>query len=113
MRKYYHLFILVIVTFSACDDFNDPESPYLEQYVVFGNISGNMSMIDDTIFVSRSASLDEKVEANQLWVSDADITISGDGNSYIAFPVIGRPGRYQTKQSVFLNQVKTISFQSQ
>ena len=75
MRKFYHLFILVFISFSACDDFNDPESPYIEQYVVFGNISGNMSMIDDTIFVSRSASLDEKVEANQLWVSDAEITI--------------------------------------
>ena len=100
MRKFYRLFILVFIAFSACDDFNDPESPYIEQYVVFGNISGNMSMIDDTIFVSRSASLDEKVEANQLWISDADITISGDGNSYTAFPVLGRPGRYQTEQSV-------------
>ncbi len=100
MRKFYPLFILVFIAFSACDDFNDPESPYIEQYVVFGNISGNMSMIDDTIFVSRSASLDEKVEANQLWISDADITISGDGNSYTAFPVLGQPGRYQTEQSV-------------
>ena len=28
-------------------------------------------MIDDTIFVSRSASLDEKIDADELWISDA------------------------------------------
>ena len=56
--------------FGACDNFNDPESPYLEKYVVFGNISGNMPMIDDTIYVSRSASLDEKIDADQLWIKE-------------------------------------------
>ena len=100
MRKFYLSFFLVYIAISGCDEFNDSESPYVEQYVVFGNISGNMPMIDDTIFVSRSDSIDEKIEANQLWVSDASVTIIGDGNSYIASPVVGAPGRYQTDESV-------------
>ena len=86
--------------FGACDNFNDPESPYLEKYVVFGNISGNMPMIDDTIYVSRSASLDEIIDADQLWINDAIVTISGDGNEYQASLVPGHSGRYQTDPSV-------------
>ena len=95
----YFLFILFML-FGACDNFNDPESPYLEKYVVFGNISGNMPMIDDTIYVSRSASLDEKIDADQLWINDAIVTISGDGNEYQASLVPGHNGRYQTDPSV-------------
>ena len=72
--------ILSIVIFSvlllSCENFNDPETPYEEQYVVFANISGNLPMIADTIFVSRSASIEEDTEAEELWVSNADITIS-------------------------------------
>ena len=107
MRKFYLSFFLVFIAIFACDDFNGPESPYVEQYVIFGNISGNMPMIDDTIFVSRSASLDEKVEANQLWVSDAEITISGEGNTYNASPILDRPGRYQTDPSVVFKAGQT------
>ena len=80
----YFLFILFTL-FGACDNFNDPESPYLEKYVVFGNISGNMPMIDDTIYVSRSASLDEIIDADQLWINDAIVTISGDGNDCLLY----------------------------
>ena len=36
----------------GCDGFNDPESPYIEKYVVFANLSGNKAMINDTVFVS-------------------------------------------------------------
>ena len=100
MRKFHHLAFLAIAVFIGCEEFNDPESPYVEQYVVFGNISGDMPMIDDTIFVSRSSAIDEKVDANTLWISNANITISGDGQNHIASPVSGRPGRYQTDQSV-------------
>ena len=100
MRKMLFSLSFILVVITSCEDFNDLESPYAEQYVIFGNISGNMPMIDDTIFVSRSASLDEKVDANQLWISNANITISGDGENHIALPVNGRPGRYQTDQSV-------------
>ena len=100
MRRILLFSSFMFVALTSCEDFNDPESPYSEQYVVFGNISGNMPMIDDTIFVSRSASLDEKVDANNLWITNADITISGDGEDYIALPISGRPGRYQTDHSV-------------
>ena len=100
MQRILLFLTIIFVALTSCEDFNDPESPYSEQYVIFGNISGNMPMIDDTIFVSRSASLDEKVDAGNLWITNADITISGDGEVHTALPVSGRPGRYQTDQSV-------------
>ena len=53
MKKVYifSLFLLIM----GCDGFNDAESPYIEKYVVFANLSGNQAMINDTVFVSRSA----------------------------------------------------------
>ena len=59
MKKVYifSLFLLIM----GCDGFNDAESPYIEKYVVFANLSGNQAMINDTVFVSRSASLDETI----------------------------------------------------
>ena len=92
-----NLLILTLLVF-ACEGFNDPDSPYLEQYVIFANISANKPMIDDTVFVSRTASLDESIDAEELWVSDAKITIA-DGEKDLfatAYPVKARPGRYQT-----------------
>ena len=75
MKKVYifSLFLLIM----GCDGFNDAESPYIEKYVVFANLSGNQAMINDTVFVSRSASLDETIDAEKLWVDDAKVTISG------------------------------------
>ena len=52
-----NILIFALLVF-ACEGFNDPDSPYIEQYVVFANISANKPMIDDTVFVSRTASLD-------------------------------------------------------
>ena len=78
----------------SCENFNDPETPYEEQYVVFANISGNLPMIADTIFVSRSASIEEGTDAEDLWVSNADITISNENMEAKALPLIGKPGRY-------------------
>ena len=92
-----NLLILTLLVF-ACEGFNDPDSPYIEKYVVFANISANKAMVDDTVFVSRTASLDESIDAEELWVSDAKITIA-DGEKDLfatAYPVKGRPGRYQT-----------------
>ena len=92
-----NLLILTLLVF-ACEGFNDPDSPYIEKYVIFSNISANKPMIDDTVFVSRTASLDESIDAEELWVSDAKITIAGGGKDLFAtaYPVKGRPGRYQT-----------------
>ena len=63
MRHTFLLAFAIFIGFISCDTFNDPESPYEEKIVIFGNISGDLPMIDDTIFVSRSASLDEKIDA--------------------------------------------------
>ena len=104
------LFLLFFyVGLISCDNFNDPESPYEEKYVIFGNISGNMAMIDDTIFVSRSASLDEKIDADELWISDAEVTISGNGLNYVASPIPDTPGRYQTQRSVIFKSGETYT----
>ena len=75
MRHTFLLALVIFIGFISCDTFNDPESPYEEKIVIFGNISGDLPMIDDTIFVSRSASLDEKIDAEALWISDAKVTI--------------------------------------
>ena len=91
----------------GCDGFNDAESPYIEKYVVFANLSGNQAMINDTVFVSRSASLDETIDAEKLWVDDAKVTISGDMIDVQAYPVSGRPGRYQTDKSIIYLPGKT------
>ena len=99
MRHTFLLAFAIFIGFISCDTFNDPESPYEEKIVIFGNISGDLPMIDDTIFVSRSASLDEKIDAEALWISDAKVTISGNGSDYEASPVPNRPGRYQTHKS--------------
>ena len=99
MRHTFLLALVIFIGFISCDTFNDPESPYEEKIVIFGNISGDLPMIDDTIFVSRSASLDEKIDAEALWISDAKVTISGNGSDYEASPVPNRPGRYQTHKS--------------
>ena len=91
-----NILIFALLVF-ACEGFNDPDSPYIEQYVVFANISANKPMIEDTVFVSRTASLDESIDAEELWVSDAKITITGENDLFTtAYPVKGRPGRYQT-----------------
>ena len=55
MRHTFLLALVIFIGFISCDTFNDPESPYEEKIVIFGNISGDLPMIDDTIFVSRSA----------------------------------------------------------
>jgi len=90
------LLIFSLLVF-ACKGFNDPDSPYKEEYVVFANISANKPMIDDTVFVSRTASLNESIDAEELWVSDAKVTLTGGNDLYAtAYPVKGRPGRYQT-----------------
>jgi len=102
-----HFTLLFCFLSINCDGFNDPESPYEEKYVVFGNISANQPMINDTIFVSRTASLDEMVDAENLWVSDAEVTIFNDNMIAKASPVIGSAGRYQTDPSVvFMSGVK-------
>ena len=91
-----NLLIFSLLVF-ACEGFNDPDSPYKEEYVVFANISANKPMIDDTVFVSRTASLNESIDAKELWVSDAKVTLTGGNDLYAtAYPVKGRPGRYQT-----------------
>ena len=100
MKKLNVFYLSFLLCFLACEEFNDPDSPYIEKYVVFGSISGNMAMVDDTIYVSRSASLDEKIDAGQLWISNANVTIAGNGFEYQAFPLPGYPGRYQTGPAV-------------
>lgn len=105
MNKY--LLIVSGILIIGCEGFNDPESPYEEKYVVFGSLTANQAMINDTIFVSKTASLDENVDAENLWVSDAVVTIFNNNMSVIANPISKRPGRYQTDSSIiFMPGVK-------
>ena len=83
MRYTFLIAFVIFIGVISCDTFNDPESPYEEKIVIFGNISGDLPMIDDTIFVSRSASLDEKIDAGIINLQDAQEELTDILNDYM------------------------------
>ena len=83
---------IISLLFQSCD-FNDLEIIYEEKLVVFASIVANMP-VTDTVFVSRSASVDEDISANQLWIDDADVRLIHDSSSAeLVFHSVGN-GRY-------------------
>ena len=68
---------------------------YEEKLVVFANLEAGLPMID-TVYVSYTYEINEAHESGDKWVSDADVWITGAGDTLEFFPVEGRPGRYTT-----------------
>lgn len=95
MKKIFHAATclgIMSLLFQSCD-FNDQEIVYEEKLVVFASIVANMP-VTDTVFVSRSASVDEDISANQLWIDDADVRLIHDSSTAeLVFHSVGN-GRY-------------------
>ncbi len=67
------IYFLLIVLFQACS-FEDEEIMYEQNLVVFATITANLPVID-TVFISKTASLDEDVLSENLWVEDAEVIL--------------------------------------
>ena len=94
MIKHYLLNLMIFssVLFHSCD-FNDHIIEYEQNLVVFASIEANFP-VKDTVLVSRSASIDEDVFANDLWVNDAMVVLIDDSPG-ITLPFINvGPGKY-------------------
>ena len=74
--SFLHLIILFNIIFYSCD-FNDQSLEYEEKLVVFGSIVANLP-VSDTVSVSRSASLLEDIQAQDLWINDASVFMIND-----------------------------------
>ena len=98
-KTYKKLIVISLLIFIGCD-IQDVDSPYIERITVFANIQANLPMLD-TLFVSRTASIDEKIDSEQLWISNAIVKISDGKQIETAFPITGRPGRYLTRKDYF------------
>ena len=68
--------ILFLFTIPSCD-FNDQSLEYGDNLVVFGSIVANLP-VSDTISVSRSASILEDIQAQELWIDDASVYLIND-----------------------------------
>ena len=77
----YTLTILTIFVFQSCD-FNDTELNYNEQLVVFASITAGLPILD-TVLVSRTASVNEDVITNDLWINDAVVKLINDSTNEI------------------------------
>ena len=67
------LFFVLILIFQGCS-FEDEEIVYNQRVVVFAAISANLPVLD-TVLVSKTASIDEEVLSENLWVDDAEVTL--------------------------------------
>ena len=77
MKIFYLIFsILILFTIPSCD-FNDQSLEYEDNLVVFGSIVANLP-VSDTISVSRSASILEDIQAQELWIDDANVYLIND-----------------------------------
>ena len=91
LKSVLYVIILSFTTLSC--DFNDQEMVYEEKLVVFGSIVANMPILD-TVFVSRSAGLNEDISSGELWVDNAKVLlISESDSSELVFYSLGN-GRY-------------------
>ena len=64
------------IIFYSCD-FNDQSLEYEDYLVIFGSIVANLP-VSDTVSVSRSASILEDIQAQDLWIDDASVYLIDD-----------------------------------
>ena len=106
------LIITIIFGFifvQGCMD-KDDTYDYEQKLSVWAHLQSSMPL-SDTVFVSRTASIDEETPADSLWISNATVKINGDTLDMLLDPVAGKPGRYFTESSyIFLPGVEyTVS----
>ena len=82
----------ILVLFQSCS-FDDATIQYEEQLVVFASINAGFPVFD-TVFVSRTAGVDENVDASNLYIEGADVKlINVSDSSELNFYSVGN-GRY-------------------
>ena len=82
----------VAIFFQSCS-FDDNNIEYEEQLVVFASINAGFPVFD-TVYVSRTAGVDETVDASNLYIEDADVKlINVSDSSELIFYSVGN-GRY-------------------
>ena len=89
----YKIFILPFI-FLSCS-INDNIVIYEQKLVLWANIEANSSLVD-TVFVSRTSAINENINSDELWISNAEVWVRGDTIDMLLYPVTGRAGRYFT-----------------
>ena len=97
MKKLYksNIFLFTIVIFFSSCSFNDEIIEYEEKLVVFASLVANLP-VTDTVLVSRSASLDEDIDSEDLVVDNAQVrlvNISSEDKKELKFYSLGS-GKY-------------------
>ena len=83
----------IIAMFITSCDFDDNLVEYEEQLVVFASINAGFP-VSDTVYVSRTASVSESTDAQDLYINDANVKlINISDGSELHFYSIGN-GRY-------------------
>ena len=87
------MYSLLIMIFIQSCSFDDNIIEYQEQLVVFASINAGFPVFD-TVFVSRTAEVSESVDAEDLYIEDASVTlINMADSSKLHFYSVGK-GRY-------------------
>mgnify|MGYP001160906527 CR=1 FL=1 len=115
MRKLYksNIFLFTIFIFFSSCSFNDEIIEYEEKLVVFASLVANLP-VTDTILVSRSASLDEDIDAEDLVVDNAQVrlvNLSSEDKKELKFYSIGS-GKYfpLPNDATYLDSLNYISY---
>ena len=91
--KTINLIQFIIAMFITSCDFDDNLIEYEEQLVVFASINAGLP-VSDTVYVSRTAGVSESVDAQDLYIDDANVRLVNLSNgSQLDFYSLG-DGRY-------------------
>ena len=115
MKKLYksNIFLFTIFIFFSSCSFNDAIIEYEEKLVVFASLVANLP-VTDTVLVSRSASLDEDIDAEDLVVDNAQVrlvNLSSEDKKELKFYSIGS-GKYfpLPNDATYLDSLNYISY---
>lgn len=85
------IYVLCIIINSSCEDISDFDSgeskPVVEAFIYEGE------SVDD-IYLKKTVPFNTESKSSSEIISDAIITISGNGQDFILTPVTDQPGRY-------------------
>ena len=85
------IYVLCIIINSSCEDISDfdpgESKPVVEAFIYEGE------SVDD-IYLKKTIPFNTESKSGSEIISDAIITISGNGQDFILTPVIDQPGRY-------------------
>ena len=107
MKRILSIFAFMLFSCSI----NDDQVTYEEKIVLWANLRSNFPLID-TVFVSKSASLNENISSKDLWIQDAQVHIIGDTVNLYLYPIPGAAGRYFTNSNYIFKGGETYKVQA-